>query len=149
MIDHLAAHLPVPSSRLVGSRVEVLHPDLGRILPQLGRTDQLPLNGRLRFGEETVDYLVSASTVAGATEAFMLTLWFSTSQDQVASRFEHEVKTVVERLLGTAGELRTSSREVAGMIEATREETQAVSMPPTNWRPPSATSASSSAGPAR
>jgi methyl-accepting chemotaxis protein len=127
MIDHLAAHLPVPSSRLVGSRVEVLHPDLGRILPQLGRTDRLPLNGRLRFGVETVDYLVSASTVAGATEAFMLTLWFSTSQDQVASRFEHEVKTVVERLLGTAGELRTSSREVAGMIEATREETQAVS----------------------
>lgn len=127
MMEHLAAHLPVPVGRLVGHGVEVVHPELARIMPQLAHAERLPLSGRLRYGEETVDYLVSASASAAAAEAYMLTLWFSTAQDQVASRFEQEVKTVVERLLGTAGELRTSSREVASMIEATREETQAVS----------------------
>ncbi len=129
LMAQVAAHAPtpMPPGGLVGTRLEALHPDLAQVIPLLADPARLPHFGRLAYGAETIDFVLSPVVESGRTPAFTLTWWLSTAQGRVAGRFEREVKTVVERLLGTAGELRVSSGEVAAAIEATRRETAAVS----------------------
>lgn len=127
LLAQLAGNAPALSADLIGTRLDALHPDLANLVPTLGDPGRLPHFGRLAFGTETVDYVLSPVADAGRTTALTLTWWLSTAQGRVAERFESEVKTVAERLLGTAGELRASSGEVAATIDATRRETAAVS----------------------
>lgn len=127
LLAQLAGNAPALRADLIGTRLDALHSDLANLVPTLGGPGRLPHFGRLAFGTETVDYVLSPVADAGRTTALTLTWWLSTAQGRVAERFESEVKTVVERLLGTAGELRASSGEVAATIEATRRETAAVS----------------------
>jgi hypothetical protein len=119
LLAALPAQAPLPADGIVGARIEALHPDLAQAAPR-------PEPGRLRFGPETVDYLLAAVDDPGGAAALSLTLWVSTAQGGVAGRFEGEVKAVLDRLLGTTGEMRASSGEVAGMVEATRREAEAV-----------------------
>ena len=128
LMAQLAAHAATPrGAALLGTRLESLHPDLAKVDALLADPGRLPHFGRLAFGPETVDFVISPVGETGRTVAFTLTWWLTTAQGRVAERFEFEVKTVVERLLGTAGELRASSAEVTATIEATRRETGAVS----------------------
>jgi hypothetical protein len=128
LMAQLAAHAATPrGAALLGTRMETLHPDLAKVGALLADPGRLPHFGRLAFGPETADFVISPVGETGRTVAFTLTWWLSTAQGRVAERFEIEVKTVVERLLGTAGELSASSAEVTATIEATRRETGAVS----------------------
>ena len=128
MLATLAPTLAGPGG-LVGTRIGALHPELARAAVQLSPATTFPVTGRLRYGAETVDYLLSpvAGPEAGRPEAYLLTWWVSTAQGQVAERFEGEVKALFDRLVATAGELGSSSDEVASLVDTTRQETQAAS----------------------
>ena len=128
MLATLAPALAGPGG-LVGTRIGALHPDLARAAVQLSPATQFPVTGRLHFGAETVDYLLSpvVGPEPGRPEAYLLTWWVSTAQGQVAERFEGEVKSLFDRLVATTGELGSSSDEVANLVETTRQETQAAS----------------------
>src|SRR3954454_21263456 len=128
MLATLAPTLAGPGG-LVGTRIGALHPELARAAVQLSPATAFPVTGRLRFGAETVDYLLSpvAGPEAGRPDAYLLTWWVSTAQGQVAERCAGEVRPLVDGRVAPAEELGPGADGAASLVDTTRQETQAAS----------------------
>jgi len=123
-LEHL---LPKPVDQLIGEKIDIFHKNPEHQRQLLADPTNLPHRAKIQLGDETLDLLVSAIEDKNGTYLGPMVSWsVVTDQVKMADDFEADVKSIVEVISTSAGQMQSSSKSLASTAEETTRQAQTV-----------------------
>ena len=126
-LKELQQYLPCQADDIVGQCIDIFHKNPVHQQKMLADPNNLPINAKIRLGEETLDLRVSALMgTDGGYIGPMLTWTVVTKFVEMADNFESNVKTVVESVASASTEMEMSARTLSATAEEASSQSTAV-----------------------
>ena len=126
-LKELQQYLPCQADDIVGQCIDIFHKNPVHQQKMLADPNNLPINAKIRLGEETLDLRVSALMgTDGGYIGPMLTWTVVTKFVEMAGNFESNVKTVVESVASASTEMEMSARTLSATAEEASSQSTAV-----------------------
>ena len=126
-LKELQQYLPCQADDIVGQCIDIFHKNPVHQQKMLADPNNLPINAKIRLGEETLDLRVSALMgTDGGYIGPMLTWTVVTKFVEMADNFESNVKTVVESVASASTEMEMSARTLSATAEEGSSQSTAV-----------------------
>jgi len=126
-LKELQQYLPCQADDIVGQCIDIFHKNPVHQQKMLADPNNLPINAKIRLGEETLDLRVSALMgTDGGYIGPMLTWTVVTKFVEMVDNFESNVKTVVESVASASTEMEMSARTLSATAEEASSQSTAV-----------------------
>ena len=126
-LKELQQYLPCQADDIVGQCIDIFHKNPVHQQKMLADPNNLPINAKIRLGEETLDLRVSALMgTDGGYIGPMLTWTVVTKFVEMTDNFESNVKTVVESVASASTEMEISARTLSATAEEASSQSTAV-----------------------
>ena len=126
-LENLEEHLPIKTSELIGSSIDVFHKDPGHIRDILRDPKNLPHAARIRIGPEHLDLKVSAIIDSAGTYIGPMLAWqVVTKQAEMADNFEQGVGQVVNTVSSSAVQMKENAVTMSAAAEETSHKATTV-----------------------
>ncbi|MCQ4159093.1 methyl-accepting chemotaxis protein [Roseomonas sp. GC11] len=128
ILDELKHILPCPPEKVLGSSIDIFHPEPGRVRALLADGTRLPHKARVRLAGEVMDLTITPLRDRNGQYVAPMLFWRTvTEQARLADSFEQDVGSVVQRVAGGSAELQEAARRLAEAAATSGREAMAVS----------------------
>jgi methyl-accepting chemotaxis protein len=118
LLRGIQKHLPVSVDKLIGTSIDVFHKDPMRIRHLLQTPEHLPHRAKVQIGDEVMQLQASAIYDKKGNYLSPVLAWdMITGKEKLSDNFESSVGSVVNTLVGAAGDLEERAVTLQGAIE--------------------------------